>query len=118
MIATSDTRDIIELVTLIGGVIVSVYGAITQIRARRAGDEKLISTVGGDAVDRGKVLRDIVGLDPTYLQQVQSTIARFEADRARLEAELARAQAAAPRPDPGNGDIPPPREKPPPWRPQ
>lgn len=96
-----DARAYVEILALLGGVIVSFVGSLYQIRVRRAADAVLVDKAGADVVSREKILHDIVALDPTYLEKVQSMINRLEAER-----DAARAQ------------TPPVRESPPPWRPQ
>lgn len=83
-----NTRDLIELATLIGGIIVSVYGTISQMRKRREGDAELAATAGAAKVSHAKAIQDISGLDQTYLAQVSANMANLEAKLAQAEALL------------------------------
>ena len=73
-----DTRSIVELATLLGGIITAVYGAINSIRERRASDAKLESTAGEARVSHARAVEDIVGLDPTYLAQVSANMTSLQ----------------------------------------
>lgn len=80
-----NTRDTIELVTLATGIIVSVYGAIKQIRDRRAGDAALASTAGAEALAQAKAAQD-VAIAPSFLDQVRDMAAQLAEAQARLAA--------------------------------
>ena len=67
-----DLRQLIEFATLLGGVIVSVYGGIQQIRARRRDDAELAASAGTNAVNKARIAEDIIALSPTFLAQVQA----------------------------------------------
>lgn len=54
-----DTRDIVELVTVLSGAAVSIAGAVQQIRARKAGDADLVATAGAEAVARSKAAQGV-----------------------------------------------------------
>lgn len=68
------TRDLIELVTVLSGVIVSVLGAIQQIRARKAGDADLAAAAGVEALARSKAAQGM-SYDPSYLAVAQEVAA-------------------------------------------
>jgi len=78
-----DANNIVELATLLGGVVVSVTGAISAIRARKAGD----AAMGGDLVlAQAKAMQDITRVDPTYVQQAEKLRSELEAAKAQLKA--------------------------------
>lgn len=86
--AHMDTRSIIELVTLLGGVITAVYGSISSIRQRRAADAELAAVAGAPVVSHARAVTDIAGLDPSYLAQVSSNMTTLENKLEQAEALL------------------------------
>jgi len=72
-----DSRTIIELATLIGGIIVSVVGSITSIYQRRREDAEIATQTGTD--------RSSIGLDADYISQVQKNFDTIEARLAEAD---------------------------------
>jgi len=95
-----DSRTIIELATLIGGIIVSVVGSITSIYQRRRSDSEIARETGTE--------RSKIGLDAEYLSQVQRN---FDAIEARLsEADRLLREHGITKEPPGQGgrhELPP-----------
>lgn len=74
----NNARQITEMITLITGVLVSLLGAWRQLRSRREDDAALIQIGGQTAVDHAKAVSDIIGLDPTYLEQIERNFALLD----------------------------------------
>ena len=83
-----NTRDLVELATLIGGIIVSVLGAVNQIRSRKADDKVLAEAAGKENFNAAKTVSDIVSVDSTYMQQVQAQMDGLNAKLSAAETKL------------------------------
>jgi len=89
-----NSNNLIEILTLVSGIIVSVTGALTTIRNRRANDTAL----GGTDLERAKATQDIVRVDQSYIEQAEAM--RKELIRVQAELVAARARSSQQQPPP------------------
>lgn len=94
------SSDLIELTTLLSGIIVSVIGAINQIRGRRAGDNALQARAGTQALAEAKSIQGL-SYEPGY----NPVEAELEAARRLLREHGLQPPAGPPTPPPS---VPPP----------
>ena len=87
-------NNLIETVTLGGGLIVALFGVWTSIRSRQRDDKKAEAAAGIEAVQNSKLVQDIaINLQDTYLQRVQANVELLETELARTKKRLAEALA-------------------------
>lgn len=82
-----DSRTLVELITLIGGIITALAGIVNAIRGRKATDEALIKSAGEARVSQAKAAEDLT-VNQTYMDQVTEHMATLEAQLSQAMAVL------------------------------